>query len=1028
MHLAEIFLDSEFVLYLLVGLLIVIAGVLGLMLLLFQRLKALGSGGALNLNHEAIGGDDLLDPARPWTAREKAAFEQAFDLSRVPQVIHVDFVVQKVNSALLNIIGFSEEEVIGKPVFTYLGQESSTDVLYGQAGFNSATALQTRERLLILQCKSGQERLVISFRPTNFDIWAPGAKLGTFVPLSNNEEFAQALISVDQRLDLFIEDRLVHLIDQLMASERAARLATEHFSEGLMIIDSEGVLSFVNRNARQLIPELAESMTSQSRFEDFLTSLDRELDPEIQGADGDESVSDWFEHARHTGFGSVDVALAEDRWLRLNLSSIPEGLQVVTLVETTELRQVAMAAENAATSKSNFLASMSHEIRTPMNGIIGMVDLLRRTQLDDDQKEMLNTISDSGHSLLALINDILDISKIEAGKIELEKSPSDPIGVVEQALAVVATNAAKNQQLLIIQGDPNLPFNLMIDNLRIRQILTNLVGNAIKFSPMRSEIVVRIDLLDQEPDRGAHVKFSVIDRGIGISQEAQEGLFEDFAQAEKSTSRIYGGTGLGLSICRRLVETMEGRIGVVSERGAGSEFYFDLWFEHAEDLPTARPKIDMRLTGVAYVGSSNATYDALNMMLGAHDAETFMVKSTGELGEQIKQLPDREVVVVLSNEFNESQSAAILKQISAQFDQARFVTLTNDQRRRSRAIADDHYVLSANPLYWQDLVAAVARLSRIDFEPAMLGLAEQEIPEIVPLSASEASNAGQLILVAEDNVINQQVIQRQINALGLACELANDGVEALDRYRKGGIALLLTDCDMPNMDGYELSRNIRQSEEGTGHHIPIIAITANAMQGAREACAEAGMDDYLVKPLEISALQEMLALYLKAESASTAQAFSFTEPEDLPTGAPLQSETNNAEVARPMLKGDEETSSQASEVEEPAAASVLDLNEMRDLFGDDEMLKTILDEFVEVSRETVDLIVRGVERGDAEAVGRQAHKLKSSARTVGAHQLADICLVLEKAGKSDDMAVITKQAPALEPSFDAVIQAIEAMK
>jgi two-component system sensor histidine kinase/response regulator len=326
-------------------------------------------------------------------------------------------------------------------------------------------------------------------------------------------------------------------------------------------------------------------------------------------------------------------------------------------------------------------------------------------------------------------------------------------------------------------------------------------------------------------------------------------------------------------------------------------------------------------------------------------------------------------------------------------------------------------VLSANPLYWQDVVAAVARLSRVDFEPAMLGLAEQEIPEIVPLSASEASTAGQLILVAEDNVINQQVIQRQINALGLACELANDGVQALDRYRKGGIALLLTDCDMPNMDGYELSRQIRQSEEGTGHRLPIIAITANAMQGAREACAEAGMDDYLVKPLEIPALQEMLGLHLKAKSASPTEAFAFADLEDVPTSALLQPETGN-----------EETPSERLEIEAPAAASVLDLDEMRDLFGDDEMLQTILDEFVEVSRETVDLILQGVEWGDAEAVGRQAHKLKSSARTVGAHQLADICLVLEKAGKSDDMAVITEQAPALEPSFAAVIQAIEGMK
>jgi signal transduction histidine kinase len=373
-----------------------------------------------------------------------------------------------VNGALLDLLGYSPSEMIGKPITDFINQDSNDAIFFGDGSPGQAdqqgTGFRARERLIVAKHKDGQETTYLAFRPTDLDQFKKNAKLLTLVPLSSDVDDASSLMAIDRALDATKEDRLVHLVDHLVKSERAARLATEHFSEGLMIIDSEGVLSFVNRHARQLIPELAENMTNQSRFEDLLTSPDNELDPELQGADAAESLSDWFEHARHIGFGSVDVALAEDRWLRLNLSSIPEGLQVVTLVETTELRRVVMAAENAATSKSNFLASMSHEIRAPMNGIIGMVDLLRRTQLDDDQKEMLNTIKDSGHSLLALINDILDISKIEAGKIELEKTPSDPIGVVEQALAVVAPNAAKNQQLLIVQGDPTLPINLMIDN------------------------------------------------------------------------------------------------------------------------------------------------------------------------------------------------------------------------------------------------------------------------------------------------------------------------------------------------------------------------------------------------------------------------------------------------------------------------------------------------------------------------------------------------------------------------------------
>ena len=830
------------------------------------------------------------------------------------------------------------------------------------------------------------------------------------------------------------------IVSSLVARERSARLVSEHFSEGLIAIGESGQIMFVNRHAKQLLPEHAKLLAGDLQFEALIQAIDTSGSLELLGDTGYMSLSEWFAAASQAGFGTQDISLSSDRAIRLSLSSIPGELKVVTLVETTDLREVALAAQSAANSKSNFLASMSHEIRTPMNGVVGMVDLLRRTKLDDDQREMLNTIRESGLSLLALLNDILDISKIEAGKIDLERTATDPVVLAEQALAAVAPNAAKNDQSLIVQGDAGLPVNLLVDNLRVRQILTNLVGNAIKFSDEATEIVVRLELLESDQDRGAHVMFSVIDSGIGISLEAQSQLFEDFAQAEKSTARVYGGTGLGLSICRRLVETMGGSIGVKSQIGEGSTFYFDLWFEYAEKAPNYRPVLDFDDIGLIFVGSSAAVFESIDLMMKWHGATVAMAKSTEELAAVIQSLQGQRLVIALSSELNQMQQEAIITQIRRQFDlDPPFILLTSDQRRRTKEVSASMHELSTGPIHWQDFAAAVARLQAIDFDRSAMGGMSHEVSEIVPLSASEASGIGQLILVAEDNVINQQVIRRQINALGLACEMVNDGVEALERYRQGGVAVLLSDWDMPNMDGYELARQIRQGEEGGTGHLPIIAITANAMKDAREDCAAAGMDDYLVKPLEIQALQEALAEYLpkavnrepvgkqeeaaRGHDSSLGGASPAASPSQIAAGRATSREEKEP-IKAPEAK--EVTDSSSSANSEPVEA--LKLDEIRALFDDDDMLLSILVEFVDVSSEIVQQLEEAAQWGDPEAVGRHAHKLKSSARTIGAHPLADLCLALEKAGKADDMPEISAQMPQLTPAFEAVRTEIEAMR
>lgn len=1033
-------MDNAMIPSLLVVLSVLLVGVMALLLLLVKRIR----------KNELQLASNRTDPLGAQVGEglgEQTIFYQAFERYPSPQLIHRDYVIERVNAAFTAELGYTSEEVVGRPI-VFLMDESPSEVFFEHTETQQKNIFarwgNVSERMMRVRKADGSFATYLALHPVEID-YERRLRCITLEFLADQWEVFDAMSSPALEFSSAPTNLVSKIVASLVARERSVRLVGEHFSEGLIAIGESGQITFVNRHARQLLPEHAKLLAGHLQFEALIQAIDTSGSLELLGETGHMSLAEWFAAASQAGFGTQDISLGHDRAIRLSLSSIPGELKVVTLVETTDLREVALAAQSAANSKSNFLASMSHEIRTPMNGVVGMVDLLRRTKLDDDQREMLNTIRESGLSLLALLNDILDISKIEAGKIELERTVTDPVVLAEQALAVVAPNAAKNNQSLIVQGDAGLPVNLLVDNLRVRQILTNLVGNAIKFSDETTEIVVRLELLESDQDRGAHVMFSVIDSGIGISLEAQSQLFEDFAQAEKSTARVYGGTGLGLSICRRLVETMGGSIGVKSQIGEGSTFYFDLWFEYAEKAPSYRPVLNFDDIGLIFVGSSAAVFESIDLMMKWHGATVAMAKSTEELAAVIQSLQGRRLVIALSSELNQMQQEAIVTQIRRQFDlDPPFILLTSDQRRRTREVSASIHELSTGPIHWQDFAAAVARLHTIDFDRSAMGGMSHEVSEIVPLSASEASGIGQLILVAEDNVINQQVIRRQINALGLACEMVNDGVEALDRYRQGGVALLLTDCDMPNMDGYELARQIRQGEEGGTDHLPIIAITANAMKDAREDCAAAGMDDYLVKPLEIQALQEALAEYLSkavnrepVDKEEAARAHDSALGGASPAASPSQIGASRAtsQEEKEQIKAPEATKArEAKEVTESSSSvksepvEVLKLDEIRALFDDDDMLLSILVEFVDVSSEIVLRIEEAAQWGDSEAVGRHAHKLKSSARTVGAHPLADLCLALEKAGKADDMSEISAQMPQLTPAFEAVRTEIEAMR
>lgn len=660
-----------------------------------------------------------------------------------------------------------------------------------------------------------------------------------------------------------------------------------------------------------------------------------------------------------------------------------------------ELTQAKQAAETATETKATFLASMSHEIRTPMNGVIGMVDLLRQTELSDDQKQMLQTISDSGQSLLTIINDILDFSKIEAGMLDFESIPLSLTDVVEGSAQTIATNATKKGLRLITYVDPELPQFVTGDPVRVRQILINLGGNAIKFTE-EGDVVIRAERVGNEEEDKVTIRFSVIDQGIGISEEGQTKLFQAFSQAESSTTRQFGGTGLGLTICKRLTEMMGGEIGVKSQLGEGSEFYATLPFSRSgkrvlEDK--VRSLDDLRILLISSHPSEEAI---LRRYLEYWHAE---VTASDELSTCLEQCMVAKGenkpydIVVIGPQWAREKQFEVRAKVTTQstLPDTRFICLLKGKRRRERLDLPASVCLDVDPLRRAAFLSAVA---------VAAGRASPEVhyeEEVEDLKATvkaptvdEALAQGTLILVAEDNPTNRDVIGRQLNLLGYACEMAEDGKLAMEAWRNKNYGILLTDCHMPNMDGFELTDAIRKDEKDSDKRAPIIAITANALQGEAERCLAAGMDDYMSKPINMKELRDKLRKWMPHASSAK------PEREDKkPDSAKEQNETKRKSY------------SDNGPIDERA---------LKDMFGDDDdTFKEILNDFIVPSQKIIEEIKSGWESRSAEAVKQAAHKLKSSARSVGANELADLCLALETASKQGEWTIIDNGMQNLDP-------------
>ncbi|MDB2706502.1 ATP-binding protein [Pseudomonadales bacterium] len=925
------------------------------------------------------------------------SFWKWFQSSKVASIVVRRQVILSVNPAAEQLLGRSLSDLKDRPASAFMTQSSAA--FAQKVGIEPE--LSEREYEIV---KPDGEVITIVTQPSMLSFGGENTRVLMIFDVTEQRRREAILRDSEKTLESELSQKSVSLGE----AQTYLNLALEHFSEGYILVDPSQMIRFLNRRVRAIFPEVAQMLRPQM---DWIRVIDAMLDQGLilAPSSADKTiVKTWFEQGSLAGFAQQDLELNGHRWVRVTIKSLPAGDQIITVVDISELKAAIENAEIAASSKSNFLASMSHEIRTPMNGILGMVDLMKRSPLSEDQKEMVATIQDSGKALLSLINDILDISKIEAGRIELESLPSDLAEVSESALEVISSNAAKHQQSLILIQDPALPSNLLLDGLRLRQILVNLVGNAIKFSPLAAEIVVRIEKLERQVGDYCDVLIRVIDQGIGLSAEAQANIFADFAQAEKSTSRIYGGTGLGLAICRRLVEVMQGRIEVISQLGQGAEFQIQLRLLESPDVGPERGAVDLSGVDIFYVSASERSFESISGVLTPLGANCHAVVDPMNLERSLAlDAISTRPVVILTDRFSRPEQEAIYRRVEANPlpQKVGWVFFSAGRGQRLRLVNERLALISSNPFRRRELMSAAARVVGRDGLVTETEMAEVLQNAWVPMTAAEAAQEGLLILVAEDNAVNQQVIRRQLNTLGLACELVDDGVAALDRIRLGGIGLLLTDCDMPNMDGYELTRRIRQEEVSLDNPLPIIAITANAMDGAAAACFEAGMNNYLSKPLEIGALQAMLRTYLPSAD----------QDQDAPTDA--QQETDQSIANAPEVHAETDLGS--------AGSIILDLSELNALFGDDvEVLNQLLAEFVSSLDEGVAGMLSGFDIEDYDRIRAEAHKLKSSARTVGAHRLADLCFELELAGKAKATPALQTHLGSLQSICDQTKNAI----
>ena len=776
----------------------------------------------------------------------------------------------------------------------------------------------------------------------------------------------------------------------------------DNLGEGVFAEDDKGNVTYLNAEGERLIGWRFDEVVGKN-----LNDIIRRIAAPASPAIADSKVTDALASTQSPGGTTEQTFIHKDGTpfpVSVSGSTLTlDGNQTGSLTVFSDLREEQLlkkrmldaknAAETATRLKADFLSTMSHEIRTPLNGVVGMTGLLLDTDLDPEQTEYVHTIKVSADALMSVINDVLDYSKIEAGQMALEHTEFSLREVIETSVELLAAKGQEKSLTMASFMAEDVPDRLVGDPTRIRQVLLNFISNAIKFTPA-GEVEVRAECSrasfhatgNGAAVRRIGIRLSVRDSGIGVAEADKGRLFQPFSQADSSTTRKYGGTGLGLSICKRLVDVMEGQIGVDSISGAGATFWVHITLDVApQSAAGMQGQDDLSGKYVLVAGDSLGCRQMLVESFSAWKMRHESFKTLGQLRQRLAYLKGQNAapdVVMLVQPLEDATLEEAVKALRLDGVHAVVCCLPHADRVARTSLEQLGAVVMHKPIRQSALLDSlmVSLFRDLTLVPAAHRPASR--PQRV------ASSGGYHLLLAEDNIVNQKVASQILSKLGYQVDVVDNGIKAVAAAASGKYALVLMDCQMPEMDGFEASLAIRRAEGATGARLPIVAITANALQGDRDRCLEMGMDDYISKPIDAVKLAQLLTQWLPRKQPA------------LPTVQALMHQT------LPM----------------GSIAPSIDLSYLSDLVDSDEkVLDDLLAAFLTYLRPLQARLERELQ-SPGPGLKALLHELRGSSSNVGAKALAQVASRMDAALAGSDFAAL---GSLVEPIENEIARAID---